>query len=187
MSGNNLSGTLNNFALSGGTSNWVGGSPVTNIPVVSAGSNHSVLCIGQSATISATGANSFTWSSGATTSSIAVSPMVNTVYTFTAANSPNCKTTASVTQSVSSCNSVTDDNLASGLSFFPNPSQEILNVQSGSRISVLVKDQLGRLIFEGTCSPESKLEIHLPRPGLYFLHGFNGNQLLFREKVIRLD
>jgi len=43
--------------------------------------NSSTICSGQSATLIASGASSYTWNTGATTSSIVVSPLSNTTYT----------------------------------------------------------------------------------------------------------
>ena len=55
---------------------------------------------GQSTTITASGANSYHWSTNATTSSITVSPTSNTTYTVTGTNSYGCTATASVTVTV---------------------------------------------------------------------------------------
>jgi gliding motility-associated-like protein len=54
---------------------------VNNIPTLTV--NSSTICSGNSATLAAGGANSYSWNTGAITSSIAPSPSVNTVYTVT--------------------------------------------------------------------------------------------------------
>ena len=46
-------------------------------------SNSSVICAGTSATLTATGATSYAWSSGQTTSSIVVTPTASSIYTVT--------------------------------------------------------------------------------------------------------
>jgi hypothetical protein len=48
------------------------------------------VCSGQSATLSANGAPSYTWSTGANTSTIVVTPTVNTSYTVTGSSGPGC-------------------------------------------------------------------------------------------------
>lgn len=65
-------------------------------PVVTIAQSSSVICQGTSATLTASGASSYTWSQGATTSVIVVSPTVNTVYTISAGSS-TCPGTASST------------------------------------------------------------------------------------------
>ena len=60
------------------------------------------LCAGQSANLQATGANSYTWSSGQTSSGITVTPAQTTTYTVTASNIYNCTATDQVVVNVTS-------------------------------------------------------------------------------------
>lgn len=57
--------------------------------------NTSTICSGQTANLTASGAATYTWNTGATTASIAVAPASTTVYTITGANGvcTNAKTT----------------------------------------------------------------------------------------------
>ena len=64
---------------------------VNALPIVNAGSDTSV-CFGQSATLTATGAVSYTWLPGnATTASITVSPTVTTAFIVTGTNANACQ------------------------------------------------------------------------------------------------
>lgn len=56
---------------------------VTPLPMVTVNSN--TLCAGQTVTLNATGANTYTWNNGSTTSSIVVSPNSNTSYSVVGA------------------------------------------------------------------------------------------------------
>lgn len=58
---------------------------VTSIPVANAGTDKTI-CNGASTSLSATGGTSFVWSSGATTATINVNPIVTTTYTVTVSN-----------------------------------------------------------------------------------------------------
>lgn len=73
-------------AILAGGCNVIGSSTVTvnSNPILAP--NDATICIGQTGTISASGATTFTWSTGATTPSITASPTVNTTYTVTGAN-----------------------------------------------------------------------------------------------------
>ncbi len=57
-------------------------------------------CAGQTTTVTATGANSYTWSSGQTTSTISVSPIGNTIYTVTGSSIPSCTSSIAFTPSL---------------------------------------------------------------------------------------
>ena len=60
-------------------------------------SGNDTIYTGQSTTLTASGANSYQWNTGATGASITVSPTTTTTYTVTGTNSYGCSTTASVT------------------------------------------------------------------------------------------
>jgi len=57
-------------------------------------------CAGQTTTVSATGASSYTWSTGSTTNSIVVSPLGNTTYTVVGSSIPSCSSSVVFTPSL---------------------------------------------------------------------------------------
>ena len=63
-------------------------------------SGDTALCAGQSTTLTASGADSYIWSTGETTASITISPTATTTYTVTGTNQYGCTDTASVTVTV---------------------------------------------------------------------------------------
>jgi PKD repeat protein len=74
---------------------------VNAIPVVSVNSVGNAICAGQTATLTATGATSYSWSSGQTTSSIIVSPTLTTNYSVIGNNgNAACSDTANFTLNV---------------------------------------------------------------------------------------
>jgi hypothetical protein len=62
-------------------------------PIPSVSANSAVICGGNNATLTATGATSYSWNSGQTTSSISVTPTITTNYTVTG-TSNGCSNTA---------------------------------------------------------------------------------------------
>jgi len=68
---------------------------VNPIPTINAGTGQSI-CAGQSDTLTATGGDSYLWSTGDTIASIIVNPDSSTVYTVTGMNSYGCSSTAKV-------------------------------------------------------------------------------------------
>jgi hypothetical protein len=76
---------------------------VTPLPAVQAVANPVVLCAGRTATLSGSGAVSYTWSAGTPgASSIQVSPSVSTTYTLEGENTFGCVNTKTVTVVVNS-------------------------------------------------------------------------------------
>ena len=104
------------YSVTGTTAGCSGTTSVTvtvnNNPVVSISSPGSI-CAGTSATLTASGATSYLWSTGATTASINVSPSVNTTYSVTGttlgctgSNSTTVNVTAAPAVSISSPGSI---------------------------------------------------------------------------------
>ncbi|MDI6832289.1 MAG: FISUMP domain-containing protein [Bacteroidales bacterium] len=73
---------------------------------VTVSASPSTICSGSSSTLSASGADSYEWSTGATTNSIIVTPSASTTYTVTGTTS-GCSTTATVNVIVNTSPSVT--------------------------------------------------------------------------------
>ncbi len=74
---------------------------VNPIPTVTAVSNPTVICSGSSATLTGSGALTYTWMPGGmNTFSVVVSPTTTTTYTLTGANGVGCTSTVAVTLSV---------------------------------------------------------------------------------------
>jgi len=90
----NISGTDANLCVNTATASiLVNPSPVISI-------NDPPICIGNTGTITASGASTYTWSTSATTASITVSPIVTTSYTVTGTNTNGCFTSKATTLTV---------------------------------------------------------------------------------------
>ncbi len=73
---------------------------VNPVPIVSSGSGQTI-CPGNSATLTASGATSYLWSTGSTNTSITVSPATTTIYSVTGTSS-GCSASSSVGVSIGS-------------------------------------------------------------------------------------
>lgn len=71
-----------------------------NAPVVSISGGTAAICNGNAVNLSASGASTYSWSSGATTSTVSVSPGSTTTYTVIGTNAISCTNTAVQTVTV---------------------------------------------------------------------------------------
>lgn len=85
---------------------------VSVVPIPTVSVSGSVICSGQNANLIATGATTYTWNTGATTSNINVSPPNNTTYTVTGETVSNCTNTSVYTLTV-----ITSEPLLSALNY----------------------------------------------------------------------
>ncbi len=146
---------------------------VNALPTVSVVSNNKSLCIGQSATLTATGANSYTWNPGSQTSSnVVVSPTITTNYTVVGTNTlTGCSNQTILTQSVSSCAGI--ENLLSNNNLtiiYPNPTNGLITIEINSNSKVYITNALGKLIFNETIDAgKNHINIQNQSSGIYFV------------------
>jgi hypothetical protein len=143
---------------------------VTPIPNVLAANSPSLICVGGSATLTASGASSYVWSTTATTSAIAVTPTVTTTYTVTG-TSNGCSKTVTVTQNVSTCAGLAaNTELTSYTEVFPNPNNGTFTLKLSYTSKVTIVDALGKVVFtEQLSAGEHKLNLSTIAKGVYFL------------------
>lgn len=180
---NNIIGTPGNSGIiTVAASNSCGLSPTQNIfvtinslPSVNAVSSTSVLCVGQSATLNASGANSYTWNPGGIGSSIVVSPSSTTTYTLSGVDGNGCVNSSVYTQVVSACTSVNSKHaLTDYISIFPNPFNDYITlISNGNNCDnciIEIYNTLGSLIHKSNIIKE-KTEINLSQQssGIYFI------------------
>ncbi|MES2679310.1 MAG: choice-of-anchor J domain-containing protein [Bacteroidota bacterium] len=65
-------------------------------PTLTISSSTNAICSGNTFSAGASGANTYTWSSGQNTPSVTLSPTATTVYTVIASSTPNCNSTGTV-------------------------------------------------------------------------------------------
>jgi len=158
---------------------------VNALPVVAATSSNSVICAGSGATLTATGAGSYTWSTGGTTAGIVVSPTVTSSYTVTGMNANGCTAVAVVTQTVSLCTGI--EHLSSSAALlvqaYPNPHQGIFSVEIPSVSEVSIHNALGEVLFSGVLEAgRHELDLQEQAAGIYMLKIVSGG----RQEVLKL-
>ena len=150
------------------------------IPTVSAVSNASLICNGQTASLTASGASTYSWNTSATTSVVAVSPSVTTSYTVTG-TSNGCSNSATITQSVSACTGL-NNNVAStiGTVVYPNPNTGLFTIElnNGSVKTIEVMDLTGRIVLTNTSSND-KIDFNISNlaNGVYFVKVQSNNSV----------
>jgi hypothetical protein len=82
-----------------------------------------LVCAGESATLSATGAPNYTWSTGATTSSIVITPLAQTTYSVLGSSAVNCNSNASLVIGVT-CIGLKEYNQDNNARVYPNPAKD---------------------------------------------------------------
>lgn len=158
------------------------------VPHVSISPSASLICTGESVILTAMGANTYSWSTQDTASSISVSPSVTTSYTVNGTTN-NCLGTAKFTINVQSCNGIPDvtRNLEE-ISLYPNPASGDLHINSITAFHnrVVLLNIVGQKVIEVTCplQKETSVDVSGLMPGIYFAEIFNGSMHLAQKKLM---
>jgi hypothetical protein len=142
-------------------------------PTVTTVSNNSLLCVGQSATVTASGANTYTWNTSTTGSQVVINPTITTSYTVTGTNGNGCNNSSIFTQSVSTCSGLQGISLTMvEINIYPNPCSDIITIvtESCTEIPVLIFDCLGSLILSTEINSTKEIDFSKCANGIYFVH-----------------
>jgi hypothetical protein len=144
-----------------------------DLPVITVVSSASLLCDGQSATITANGANTYTWSTNVTGNQIVVSPTSTTTYTVYGTSAFGCDTNFAFTQNVVSCTGIQSNNLSNSFQIYPNPNMGAFQIEISSELigtELRFYNNLGQLIkTQKLESAKNKIQINVAS-GVYYYH-----------------
>ncbi len=164
--------TLTGTAANGCSSTTVKSVTVNALPALGATTNKAMLCVGQTATLTASGAITYTWSTTQQTAVIAISPTVTTTYTLSGTNANGCTASLAVLQSVSPCTGLEDLTAAGpGIRFYPNPNKGSFTLVSDDDTELSLVNSLGELVKTISLSDRNNhyLQIEGLSQGIYFL------------------
>ncbi len=182
--------TNSTYTLMASDANGCAGTPViTNVtvnslPTISAVTNNTLLCVGQTATLSVSGsATTYTWSTTENTTSVAVSPTVQTTYTVSGTDANGCENTTTVTQDVSTCTGIATLTNEASINVYPNPNKGVFVVELTSASKVNVMNALGQVVISETFEAgKHTVNINNLSKGVYFVKVMTNN----KQQIIKV-
>lgn len=158
---------------------------VNPLPVLTFSLSNPTICAGETATLTAQGASSYSWMVGGSNPVLVVSPSVTTVYTLTGYSAQNCATTAQVTQTVNVCTGVNAYvNSGDNYVLYPNPAagEFKLIFDHTNELSLSLVDATGRVVLHiERYRSDTSVPCNELNKGVYFLQiSGNGAQLTKR-------
>jgi surface protein len=158
---------------------------VNALPTIIATTNNTLLCVGQTATLTVSGtATSYTWSTTENTNYIAVTPTVQTTYTVDGTDANGCSNTTTITQDASLCTGIVtllNNNISSNV--YPNPSNGLLIVQLTTVAKVTLTNALGQVLISETFEAgKHSLDFTNESTGVYFVKVIENN----KQQIIKV-
>jgi hypothetical protein len=106
------------------------------------------VCAGTQQTLTASGAQSYTWNTGIHTPTCVVAPLTTTAFTANGTGANGCISGLAITINVEVCNSISQTD-PQELDLFPNPFKEQLFIKVSNPGCFEIRDAMGRLFLEG--------------------------------------
>lgn len=159
---------------------------VNPLPSVSIASNHTLICAGETASLTATGATTYSWTNSQSFSVIAITPSVTTTYSLIGFDANNCSNTAAFTQSVSECTAIRLNGLLNSINVYPNPNNGVFNIDLTAKgnFSVELYNTLGQKVYtEKIQTGLNTISLDVMK-GIYFFSILENKELLSTGKII---
>lgn len=165
--------------ISSGCSNTAVVSVAVNaLPSLSISSNASTLiCIGESVVLTASGANTYAWNGTAGAANYTVTPTANASYTLTGTDANSCANTLVYNQEVQDCTGLPKVAASSAeISVYPNPNSGEFFVRLSESAHVEILNGLGQTVLIADLKDGvSQLSLNEQPKGIYFVQMKQGN------------
>ncbi|MGE0569051.1 MAG: T9SS type A sorting domain-containing protein [Bacteroidia bacterium] len=165
-------------------------------PNVQASVSSTIICQGETATLTASGANSYTWNPGNLVGpSVIAGPASNTTYTVTGKDNSGCENTAIITLNVSTCTGLVKiNNQLVNYRVFPNPTKDdvIFSLMTDTEVDLAIEviDVTGKIITNKAItfnknSREVKFDVSSISNGVYYMVLKQNDKALETIKLIK--
>ncbi len=147
---------------------------VNPLPTINISTTNTLLCTGETSTLSVLGATSYTWSDNSNGTDIVVTPASTTNYSVTGIDANGCSNNSVFTQSVSICTGIQEAiTNANSTIVFPNPNNGEFTIQSQIADVINVTNELGQVIETVELNQQNNFSYNVNhlQSGIYFLVG----------------
>jgi hypothetical protein len=164
---------------------------VNQPPAVLANATRPSICLGEAASLNASGASTYAWSTGKTGASIQETPTIDLpqYYVVTGTDAAGCSASLTVVVQVSRCTAIQETGAGLNTQVFPNPGTGRYTLRT-SHVApgnvVKVYNALGAMVKTIEMNG-SELQIDLSREanGVYFMYLVSGGKTVSETKVIK--
>jgi sugar lactone lactonase YvrE len=156
-------------------------------PTLTTTTSNSLICNGQTATLTSNGALTYSWSTSTTGSITVVTPTTNTAYTVTGTDANGCLDTDTITQYVSACTGINELSV-NAIQLYPNPTSGEVILRTGQKENSLVEiyNVIGEIILkQNILESETKIDLKEKANGIYFLKVIVNGSTIYFSKVIK--
>jgi hypothetical protein len=156
-------------------------------PTVTVTPGKQIICKGETHTLTATGASSYSWSGATSTGSvITVKPTTNTTYTIIGTDVNGCENTVLYTAKVSACIGIQENTEQASVSIYPNPTAGEFVVKTNSEMTLRIVNSIGQEVRQLVLTTSNGLTVRVSdlSDGVYFIIGENAEGQVNQKIII---
>ncbi len=162
---------------------------VNALPTVTAVSSTTVICTGQTVTLTASGASTYSWTNVGGTAIVVPSPTTTTTYSVIGTSANGCDGNATITVSVSLCTGLAETTTAKSVNIYPNPSTGVYYITAGSDltgVSVQVYNALGQVVVSKNLEGmNAEINLNTYANGIYLIKFMANKQVVNTARLIK--
>lgn len=137
-----------------------------------------LVCLGEVITLQASGANTYSWSTGFNGSSFTFSPAITNTYMVTGTSPFNCSASQVILVTVVSCTGLDEKNSDGSVSIYPNPGSGIFYIEIPSTTKISITDAFGKIILEEVLNPgKQRVDLSKFSNGIYYINFMEGRRI----------
>ncbi len=149
------------------------------------------MCLGETKTIGVIGVGGYSWNTGATTSSIVVTPSVSGAYSYSVhyVDTNGCVINSNIHQNVDECVGLAEmRSVNTKITIFPNPSKgefTLITTDKFKKGEIVITNNLGQIVFTQSISVgENKIKTKGLMPNTYEYLVLEKNKVLKKGKLL---
>lgn len=166
---------------------------VNSNPTVAVVASPSVICKGNTATLSASGASSYSWSTGGNTQVITVSPLINTTYNYTVTGTDGngCTNSKVTAVRVELCTGIAENNgFQAGVTIYPNPGTGLYRLRveekGNTALKLNIYNASGALVkVLSVEEQDQQIDLRAEAAGIYFFQLTDGSHNGEAVKIVK--
>ena len=160
---------------------------VNAVPVLTITGNTGTICIGETLVLNLNGAATYSWSTGASTSSISVSPSIASTYSATGTSTDACVSAITASVQVSECTGLNAHTSATSVKVYPNPSngEFTLELSSVNKSVITITTILGQVVLSQEAGLIQQINLSELNKGLYFINVTENNKSVYRTNIVK--
>jgi len=155
-------------------------------PTVNITGNSGTICIGETATLAANGAQSYTWNSGQSGSLISVFPQQSYFYIVTGFNYMGCHSQAGYWIYLDPCTNLQEELNESSISVYPNPTKDLIyfKAPANNEYELFLFSIQGQLVFDAVLKNGDALNLSIYPNGVYYAQ-IRLDSMLHTVKIVK--